>query len=90
MSYFYLRALRTLSDLEIIYGSFLSHDVMMPVAEPASGGPRFAKVTRHTPSQVLTKHAYFIKQIREGVLRSSQFPQTLQDADGEFRRPRDW
>jgi uncharacterized LabA/DUF88 family protein len=42
----YLRALRTLPDLEIIYGSFLSHDVMMPLAEPASGGPRFAKVTR--------------------------------------------
>ena len=84
MSCFYLRALRTLSDLEIIYGSFLSHDVMMPVAEPASGGPKLAKVTRHTPSRVL------IKQIREGVPRSSQFPQTLQDADGEFRRPRDW
>lgn len=143
----YLRALRTLPDLEIIYGSFLSHDVMMPVAEPAAGGPRFAKVTRteekgsdvniaahlvhdayqhnfqaavlitndsdllepirivrhqlrldvgilnphrHTPSRVLTKHASFIKQIREGALRSSQFPQTLQDADGEFHKPQDW
>ena len=62
----------------------------LTTAEPASGGPRFAKLTRHTPSRVLIKHAYFIKQIREGVLRSSQFPQTLQDSDGEFRRPRDW
>jgi hypothetical protein len=42
----YLRALRTLPDLEIIYGTFLSHDVFMPLAEPALGGPRFAKVVR--------------------------------------------
>jgi len=143
----YLRALRTLPGLEIIYGSFLSHDVMMPVAEPAQGGPRFAKVTRteekgsdvniaahlvhdayqrnfeaavlvtndsdllepirivrhqlglvvgilnphrHTASRVLSKHASFIKQIREGPLRSSQFPQRLQDTNGEFHKPADW
>lgn len=143
----YLRALRTLPDLEIIYGSFLSHDVMMPLAEPPPGGPRFAKVTRteekgsdvniaahlvhdayqhnfdaavlitndsdllepirivrrelrldvgilnphrHTPSRVLTKHASFIKQIREGSLKSSQFSQTLRDANGEFHKPGNW
>jgi uncharacterized LabA/DUF88 family protein len=45
---------------------------------------------RHTPSRVLTKHASFIKQIREGSLKSSQFPPTLQDAHGEFHKPRDW
>jgi uncharacterized LabA/DUF88 family protein len=143
----YLRALRTLPDLEIVYGSFLSHDVMLPLAEPPAGGPRFARVTRteekgsdvniaahlvfdahqhdftaavlvtndsdllepirivrhelrldvgilnphrHTPSRVLTKHASFIKQIREGSLKSSQFPQTLQDAHGEFHKPPGW
>ena len=143
----YLRALRTLPDLEIVYGSFLSHDVMLPLAEPSPGGPRFARVTRteekgsdvniaahlvsdayqhdftaavlvtndsdllepirivrhelhldvgilnphrHTPSRVLTKHASFIKQIREGSLKSSQFPQTLQDSHGEFHKPRGW
>jgi hypothetical protein len=143
----YLRALRTLPDLEIIYGSFLSHDVMMPLAEPSPGGPRFARVTRteekgsdvniathlvhdayqhtfaaavlitndsdllepirivrhelglevgilnphrHTASRVLTKHASFIKQIREGSLKLSQFPQTLRDAHGEFHKPRTW
>jgi len=42
----YLRALRTLPDLQIIYGSFLSHDVLMPLAEPTPGGTRFAKVVR--------------------------------------------
>ena len=143
----YLRALRTLPDLEIVYGSFLSPDVMLPLAEPPAGGPRFARVTRteekgsdvniaahlifdahqhdftaavlvtndsdllepirivrhelrldvgilnphrHTPSRVLTKHASFIKQIREGSLKSSQFPQTLQDAHGEFHKPPGW
>ncbi len=42
----YLRALRTLPNLDIIHGSFLSRDVMMPLAEPAPGGPRFAKVIK--------------------------------------------
>src|SRR3990172_12829304 len=42
----YMRALRTLPGLEIVYGSFLSHDVMMPLADPAPGTPRFARVTR--------------------------------------------
>src|SRR4030065_2795954 len=126
-----LRALRTLPDLELVYGSFLSHDVMLPLAEPRAGGQRFARVTRteekgsdvniaahlvfdahqhdftaavlvtndsdllepirivrhelrmdvgilnphrHTPSRVLTKHASFIKQIREGWLKSSRVP----------------
>lgn len=143
----YLRALRTIPGMEIIYGSFLSHDVMMPLAEPPPAGPRFAKVTRteekgsdvnlathlvhdayqhnfevavlitndsdllapirivrhqfhldvgilnphrHTPSVTLTKHASFIKQIREGPLKASQFPVTLKDAKGEFRKPSIW
>jgi hypothetical protein len=42
----YLRALRTLPELEIMYGTFLSHEVMMPVAERALGGVRFVRVTR--------------------------------------------
>ena len=142
----FLRALRTVPDLEVVYGSFLSHDVTMPLAEPSLGGPRFAKVTRteekgsdvniaahlirdayqrnfeiavlvtndsdllepmkivryelhlqvgilnpqRRPSMDLSKHASFIKQIREGALRSSQFPETLKDANGEFHRPATW
>lgn len=38
----YLRALRTIPDLTIILGSFLTHEVMMPLAPPASG---YVKVT---------------------------------------------
>lgn len=39
----YLRALLTISNLTIIYGSFLAHEVMMPLAPPASG---YAKVIK--------------------------------------------
>ena len=143
----YLRALRTLPNLEIIYGSFLSHDVFMPLAEPEPGGPRFAKVVRteekgsdvniaahllndaykgafdvavlvtndsdllepirlvrrefvlqvgilnpheQTPSQVLLRHASFMKQIRHGVLAASQFPAVLRDSKGTFHKPEAW
>lgn len=143
----YLRALRTLPGIQIIYGSFLSHDVLMPLAEPVPGGPRFAKVVKteekgsdvniaahlindahkgsfesavlvtndsdvaeaikivrnelglevgilnphaQTPSQMLLKHASFMKQIRRGVITASQFPDILRDAQGPFHKPQAW
>ena len=33
----YLRALQTIPNLEIIYGHFLTHEIMMPLAPPKSG-----------------------------------------------------
>lgn len=42
----YLRALRTLAGLEVIYGHFLEHEVMMPVAHPAPGGPKYISVIK--------------------------------------------
>lgn len=42
----YLRALRTLPNLEIIYGHFLEHEIMMPVANPAPGAPRHVRVIK--------------------------------------------
>lgn len=42
----YLRALRTIPDLEIIYGHFLEHEVMMPVAGSPEGTPRYVKVIK--------------------------------------------
>lgn len=143
----YFRALRTVPNLEIIYGSFLFHEVMMPLAQPTAGGPKFVRVIRteekgsdvnlathlvrdafraefqsavlitndsdlqepvrivqeelgrevgilnphrQTASRVLARRASFIKQIRAGALRASQFPQTLRDHRGEFRRPGRW
>ncbi len=42
----YLRALRTIPGLEIIYGHFLEHEVMMPVAGSSTGSPRYVKVIK--------------------------------------------
>jgi hypothetical protein len=143
----YFRALRTIPNLEIVYGSFLSHEVMMPLAQPPAEGSRFVRVIRteekgsdvniathlvhdafranfesavlitndsdlqepvrivqeelglevgvlnphrQTASRVLARRASFIKQIRAGALRASQFPQVLRDKRGEFRKPRSW
>lgn len=42
------------------------------------------------PSHSLQQHASFIKTIRKGVLAASQFPDTLVDANGTFRKPASW
>ena len=42
----YLRALRTIPNLEIIYGHFLEHEIMMPVANPAPGAAKYIKVIK--------------------------------------------
>ena len=38
----------------------------------------------------LVKVATFRKQIREGVLRAAQFPETLEDEHGTLRKPSGW
>jgi len=43
-----------------------------------------------TPSQMLLKHASFMKQIRHGVLAASQFPHVLKDEKGVFHKPKAW
>lgn len=142
----YLRALRTIPNLTITYGSFLTHTVSMPLSDPKPGQPAFVDVIRTTekgsdvnlathllrdafrdefdlaviisndsdlrepirivttelgkpvgilnpqkhPSKELVRYATFIKQIRPGVLRASQFPPTLSDRHGTFRKPRSW
>lgn len=42
----YLRALRTIPNLEIIYGHFLEHVITMPVAHPAPGTPKHVRVIK--------------------------------------------
>jgi hypothetical protein len=42
------------------------------------------------PSRALLPHIDFIKQIRPGVLRASQFPTTLTDIHGTFTKPAIW
>lgn len=142
----YLRALRTLPGVEMIFGHFLSHPVRMRLANPPPTGPSFALVwkteekgsdvnlathlltdafrcriesavivsndsdlvepirvvteelgkkvgilnpQRH-PSKMLARHATFFKPIRTGVLRASQFADTLEDSVGLIVKPIDW
>jgi hypothetical protein len=42
------------------------------------------------PSRALLPHIDFIKPIRAGVLRVSQFPETVIDAHGRFTKPAAW
>lgn len=42
----YLRAIQTIPNLEIIYGHFLEHEIMMPVANPLPGGPKYVRVIK--------------------------------------------
>jgi uncharacterized LabA/DUF88 family protein len=42
------------------------------------------------PSKVLKNEALFLKKIRPGVLRASQFPKTMKDAKGSFYKPKGW
>ena len=42
------------------------------------------------PSRELNQYATFVKTIRKGVLQSCQFPHTLQDSAGVFRKPAGW
>lgn len=42
----YLRALRTIPDLEIIYGHFLEHEITMPLARPPAKGSKFVRVIK--------------------------------------------
>ena len=41
-------------------------------------------------SKVLKKEALFMKKIRTGVLRASQFPKTMKDAKVSFYKPKAW
>lgn len=42
----YLRALKTIKNLSIIYGHFLSHEVMMPLAESTGDKQKYIKVIK--------------------------------------------
>ena len=141
-----LRALRTIPNLSIIYGTFLSHTISMPLADSTTSPPETVRVIKteekgsdvnlatyalkdgfegdyecavivsndsdlvepikvirnslHKPvgvlyphrrvSRELRQHATFVKPIRRGVLTSSQFPETLEDDRGRFRKPTRW
>ena len=142
----YLRALRTLPNLEIIYGHYSEHPKWMRLKSPLPDGSNFAEVIRTEekgsdvniavhllhdgyqnkyelsvlvtndsdllsaiqivqndlglkvgilnpqvyPSKVLKNEALFIRNLRKGFLKGSQFPNTLTDNKGSFYKPKDW
>lgn len=42
------------------------------------------------PSRELKNEAYFLKDIRRGFVKASQFPNEMQDANGSFHKPKEW
>ncbi len=142
----FLRALRTLPNLEIVFGHFLTNEVFMLRADSPPGARKYVKVlkteekgsdvnlathllrdgfrgeyeaavlitndsdllepvriVRHElglvvgilnpherASRVLARHASFIKPIRPGALKASQFPPQLRDSTGVISKPPAW
>ena len=143
----YLRALKTIPNLEIILGHFLTHPVKLPLVNPLPGQSHYAEVIKteekgsdvniathflhdgyqcaygvaivisndsdlveaikivrnelnkgvivlnpcpNSPSHELKRTATFVKDIRQGVLAASQFPNTMQDKNGTFTKPASW
>jgi uncharacterized LabA/DUF88 family protein len=142
----YLRALRTLPNLNIVLGRFLTSEVRMPVSGQESLRNRYVRVIKteekgsdvylashmlrdgfrgnydvavlvtndsdllepirivreelglvvgilnphKRASNVLRRQASFMKPIRAGVLRASQFPAEIHDQKGVFRKPERW
>jgi hypothetical protein len=141
----FLRALRTLPNVSIYYGTFLSNPTRMPLARP-TGRDRTAEVIkteekgsdvnlasmlladgfrglyevavvisndsdlvlpikivrdelelpvgvvnpRGRPSRQLREVSSFFKQIRPGLLKQSQFPDTIEDEQGTISKPAAW
>lgn len=42
------------------------------------------------PSRMLVANANFVKNIRQGALSNSLFPDVISDAQGTFRKPSNW
>lgn len=42
------------------------------------------------PSRVLKHEAFFLRDIRTGIVKASQFPNTMKDTSGSFYKPKKW
>lgn len=142
----YIRALKTIPNLSVHYGYFLTNPARMPLANPSEDGPSAVEVLRteekgtdvnlasqllldgfkgnyklaiivsndsdfvepirivrnelglrvgilnphQKPSRALRDAADFYRQVRQGPVSASQFPDTLTDAVGAFHKPPQW
>jgi len=141
----YLRALKTIPNLQLVFGQFVSNTKWQPLVTPREGQTHAeVRVTEEKGSELnlasyllrdayednydvavvlsgdsdlvlplrfvrelgktvgilyphrrkkpyaLTREANFCKPIRRAVLAASQFPGTLEDADGRIHKPSSW
>src|SRR6266498_1448067 len=91
----YLRALRTIPNLSIHTGHYLSHSVRMRLANPPPGGPATVEVIKTEEKGSDVNLATYLlldafKQDCQAALRTCQFPRVLTDADGKIHKPARW
>ncbi|MEN9508074.1 MAG: hypothetical protein RLZZ621_637 [Gemmatimonadota bacterium] len=66
-------------------------DLTMPLERVRSLRYSVGLINPHaTPAKTLLNAASFVRQIRAGVLRESQFPTVMSDDHGTFRKPSGW
>lgn len=66
-------------------------DLKEPVALAAQLGAKVGVVNPHPPNKrSLVLQPTFFKQLRQSVLRTCQFPNTMEDAQGSIHRPAEW
>lgn len=83
-------AFRNVFDIAVVVSN--DSDLLEPIKIVRQElGKRVGILNPHKhPSQVLVRNSDFFKSIRPGVLRASQFPQTLTDSHGTFHKPDAW
>lgn len=88
----YLRALRTIPNLEIIYGSFLSHEVVMPLAPPANGYVKVIKTEEKGSDVNLATHLLIDAfrndfQLAVVISNDSDLLEPIKVVSRQFRKP---
>lgn len=77
-------------DLAVVVSN--DSDLLLPIrfVTQELGKPVGVLNPQKHPSAALEPLAFFMKQIRSGVLAKCQFPPTLTDRDGPFSKPEAW
>ncbi len=88
----YLRALRTIPNLEIVFGTFLSHEVMMPLTGSTGGFARIVK-TEEKGSDVNIATHLLVDGFKDSyelaviVSNDSDLLMPIQTVIGELKKP---
>lgn len=89
-SYLLLDAFHKDCDVAIVFSN--DADLKEPIAIAINElGIKVGVVNPHPPaSRSLDLQPTFFKQLRRGPVAASQFPASMRDAQGRFRKPRAW